>query len=55
MRRFANYIRQAFCKHEWVFSEFFFEWETEFRTRNGDKVYMRCNKCGYHQIHWKNK
>lgn len=49
MRTIVNYIRQIFCKHEWIYKEKHCEYE----FKNGTKVYMRCKKCGYHAKHWK--
>ena len=62
MRRLINYIRQCFCKHDWVIEESYYEEYTQMigfskesskLTRQGTKVYMRCKKCGYHTNHWK--
>ena len=47
----VNYIRQCFCKHDFLVEEGYVtsdEWSKEGRV-----VYMRCKKCGYHQKHWK--
>ena len=49
MRFIVNYIRQVFCKHDWLIEEKF----TDSNLKRGTKVYMRCKKCGYHQKHWK--
>jgi len=50
MKRFVNYIRQTFCKHN-------FEIEDQFVINNngeqGEKRYLFCRKCGYHNNHWK--
>jgi hypothetical protein len=52
MRWLINYLRQVFCKHEWIISEGYVE-SPDGWTKSGHKVYMRCTKCGYHQKHWK--
>jgi hypothetical protein len=55
MRWLIDYLRQSFCKHEWLIEEEYFkETDTLFKKRyNIPKVYMRCKKCGYHKNHWK--
>lgn len=53
MRRLVNYIRQIFCKHDWITDEGYTQSELGSMDRSGMKVYMRCKKCGYHQNHWK--
>ena len=54
MRTLINYLRQAFCKHDWNVEEDVVSVTSYFETtKNGTKVYMRCNKCGYHKNHWK--
>jgi len=50
MRYLINYLRQAFCKHDFEYHEK--EGVTDYKGV-GTKVYMRCKKCGYHQNHWK--
>jgi hypothetical protein len=49
MKYIVNYIRQLFCKHDWLTEESKVDHECGTATR----VYMRCKKCGYHQKHWK--
>lgn len=49
MRAIINYIRQVFCKHDFVVEEQY----TDFEVKSGTRVYMRCKKCGYHTSHWK--
>lgn len=54
MRWLINYFRECFCKHDWHIEEL----QANLRNFLGDKasgtrVYMRCNKCGYHKSHWK--
>lgn len=54
MRHLINYFRQCFCKHDFLIEELNVEssnWAGDKRT--GPRVYMRCNKCGWHTIHWK--
>ena len=54
MRYLINYIREAFCKHDWLVEETKnCTVETPVRDKTGTKVYMRCRRCGYHQKHWK--
>ena len=50
MRGLINYYKKEFCKHAFITEEKFVESEIK---GNGIKVYMRCNKCGYHTKHWK--
>ena len=42
MRKLINYIRQCFCKHDWLVEESWFDYSGEFRSQTGMKVYMRC-------------
>ena len=53
-----NYLRQCFCKHDWLVEEF----KANRRKTIGGVtttdppvsttlVYMRCKKCGYHKSH----
>ena len=49
MRWLVNYLRQIFCQHDWYIEE----WRMKTDFRQGQKVYMRCKKCGYHTRHWK--
>jgi len=54
MRWLVNYIRQIFCKHEWLIEEKYCKLYGDFGLeKDGQKVYMRCNKCSYHRKHWK--
>jgi hypothetical protein len=54
MRRFVNYLRQMFCKHKWIAEESRVSHEKfDGNLKQGVKVYMRCEKCAYHQKHWK--
>lgn len=54
MRWLANYLRQVFCKHDWHIEEIDCEYRNEWGGyKEGEKVYMRCKKCGYNQNHWK--
>lgn len=55
MRYIIDYIRQIFCKHDWLIEEMpcqITDYEGKI-MRTGEKVYMRCKKCGYHKRHWK--
>lgn len=56
MRRLVNYLRQMLCQHDWGIHEGYHN-----TTDSRDHViavrgyaYMRCKKCGYHQMHWTN-
>mgnify|MGYP000967855646 FL=1 len=49
MRWLVNYLREAFCKHD-------FEYEEKYMVKgngyggveySGEVVYKRCKKCGY--------
>jgi len=51
MIRLVDYIRQIFCKHDYHV-ETYYCIDKELGL-SGDKVYMRCNKCGYNKNHWK--
>ncbi len=58
MRKLANYIKQCFCKHEFIVQELIKERnkiiaECREYTLRQQYVYMRCNKCGYHTGHVK--
>lgn len=56
MRRLFLYIRQCFCKHDFIVEEEYVEENIEGltkTTKTGPKVYMRCKNCGYHMSHWK--
>ena len=54
MRTLIEYIRQIFCKHDYLIEEKIVEYEDSFGGyKKGYKVYMRCKKCGYHHSHWK--
>jgi hypothetical protein len=46
----VNYLRRAFCKHEFTFSEL---WCQESYGRTGTKINMLCKKCGYTRNKWK--
>ena len=50
MRTIVNYIRQIFCKHDWITEE---NYVRDDMRGDGTKIYMRCKKCGYHTKHWK--
>jgi predicted Zn-ribbon and HTH transcriptional regulator len=50
MRTIVNYIRQIFCKHDWITEE---KHVRDDMRGDGMKIYMRCKKCGYHTKHWK--
>ena len=51
MRFFIHYIRQCFCKHDFLIEEG--RVSSDGFSKQGIKVYMRCRKCGYHTKHWK--
>lgn len=54
MRTIVNYLRQVFCKHDFIISEGKATTQNGFgNTKEGIKVYMICKKCGYHSNHWK--
>ena len=53
MRTIVDYFRQVFCKHDWLIEEGKVSKKTDFETKDGWMVYMRCKKCGYHKSHWK--
>ena len=53
MREIINYLRQCFCKHDWIVEEKFIESHGVFTEKQDVKIYMRCKKCGYHTKHWK--
>lgn len=55
MRAIVNYFRQVFCKHDFLVEETFCKTLNNDGDviKQGDKVYMRCTKCGYHTNHWK--
>lgn len=53
MRFLINYFRQVFCKHEWIVEEKYVKKEGLWSTKNSERVYMRCKKCGYVTRHWK--
>jgi len=46
-----NYIRQMFCKHDFLIEEGHVK--SDGFLKSGTKVYMRCKKCGWHTKHWK--
>ena len=49
-----NYIRQAFCKHEFVYEENYYETSDDMGgSRNGYKVNRTCKKCGWYKRYWK--
>ena len=50
MINLINYIRKAFCEHKYIISEAYME---DSDGSKGTRVYMRCEKCGYHSNHWK--
>lgn len=47
----VNYIRQCFCKHDFLVEEGYVS--SDGWSKSGNRIYMRCKKCGYHQKHWK--
>jgi hypothetical protein len=49
MRWLMIYFRQVFCNHDWHVEEGF----VDVGFKVGEKVYMRCKKCGHHHSHWK--
>ena len=55
MRTIINYIRQIFCKHDFIVNEGYCESNNDITgwVCKGTKVYMRCKKCGWHTSHWK--
>lgn len=55
MRFLANYIRQVFCNHLYEVEEVYAtHYDDDGRIiQQGDRVYMRCKKCGYYSKHWK--
>lgn len=54
MRFLLNYVRQIFCKHDWLVEEKYCTNSSDFGdSKSGIKVYMRCKKCCYHKRHWK--
>jgi len=50
MRWVVNYIRQVFCKHDFLTEDVYVS--TDYGV-SGTKVYMRCKNCGYNTNHWK--
>jgi RNase P subunit RPR2 len=49
-----NYLRQAFCKHEFVYEENYCESSDDMGGyRNGYKVNRTCKKCGWYKRYWK--
>nr|DAN98300.1 MAG TPA: Tat pathway signal sequence domain family protein [Caudoviricetes sp.] len=54
MRWLVNYIRQIFCKHDFVFDEGWAEKTSDSGSfRKGIKVSCYCKKCSYHKSWWK--
>jgi len=56
MRWLVNYIRQVFCKHEFIANEGYVKggYDVIFgQDKSGIKVSMICPKCGYHKNFWK--
>jgi hypothetical protein len=49
LRWFINYLRECFCKHDFEIEEL--RIVDEYREPTNERVYMRCNKCGYHKKH----
>jgi hypothetical protein len=54
MIHLINYLRQVFCKHEFVYEEQYCEHEDNSGTvRQGTKVNRTCKKCGWYKRYWK--
>lgn len=53
MRRLIEYIRQMFCEHDYLIEEKITQIDGLYYSKKGEKVYMRCKKCGYYHSHWK--
>jgi hypothetical protein len=62
MIRFLSiYIRQTFCKHEFIYEEKEIKEEDWYNAddeiwnkgREGVKVSITCKKCAYHKSYWK--
>lgn len=54
MKWLINYFRECFCSHDYEIEEQYCTSSTDFGvSKQGEKVYLRCKKCGYHKNHWK--
>lgn len=55
MRRLFLYLRQCFCKHDFLANEKMVEERTDdgHVYARGIKVSIICKKCGYHNNFWK--
>ena len=56
MKNLIHYIQSLFCKHDYhVEEQYCTQTNNNIIVKQGEKVYMRCKKCGFHINHWKYK
>jgi hypothetical protein len=55
MRWLSMYLQQVFCKHKLVTEETFCTKSDPSigSTREGPKISILCDRCGYHKSFWK--
>ena len=51
----AEYIKKICCKHDLKLEEYPYiqDYQLKGVCRQGYKVSVTCNKCGYHKSYWK--